>query len=76
MRLFIGRSDWIRTSDFLHPMQALYQAELHSGIHFYISADLKMQAKKSGCFLSKILLDCRHSLIIYKLFIIWKKKSF
>ena len=25
---FSGRDDWIRTSDFLHPMQALYQAEL------------------------------------------------
>ena len=25
---FIGRDERIRTSDFLHPMQALYQAEL------------------------------------------------
>ena len=24
-----GRGDWIRTSDFLHPKQALYQAEPH-----------------------------------------------
>ena len=26
----IGRSDWIRTSDFVVPNDALYQAELHS----------------------------------------------
>ena len=27
---FIGRSDWVRTSDLYVPNVALYQAELHS----------------------------------------------
>ena len=27
-----GRGDWIRTSDFLLPKQALYQAELRPGV--------------------------------------------
>lgn len=73
---YIGRSDWIRTSDFLHPMQALYQAELHSGNPLYISAYLKMQAKKSSCFLSKILLHCAHSLIIHQLLSYGKRRAF
>ena len=40
MPFFIGRDERIRTSDFLHPMQALYQAELRPETpivinHFY-----------------------------------------
>ena len=30
MRIKNGRSDWIRTSDPLHPMQVRYQAAPHS----------------------------------------------
>ena len=28
---FLGRDDWIRTSDHTHPMRVFYQAELHPG---------------------------------------------
>ena len=38
---FCGRDDWIRTSDFLHPMQALYQAELRPEFRY------NNQSKKS-----------------------------
>ena len=34
---YIGRDERIRTSDFLHPMQALYQAELRPETSPYIS---------------------------------------
>ena len=44
---FIGRDDWIRTSDHLHPMQMRYQAALHPDIdikNIYKTLLIKMQA--------------------------------
>ena len=39
---FIGRDERIRTSDFLHPMQALYQTELRpENLFFLIISNLQ-----------------------------------
>ena len=41
----VGRDDWIRTSDHLHPMQMRYQAALHPvNDDIYKTLLLKMQA--------------------------------
>ena len=46
----IGRDDWIRTSDFLHPMQALYQAELRpEKVEFIIITSSNIQFLKIFC---------------------------
>lgn len=47
---FIGRDERIRTSDILHPMQALYQAELRpENFSVYKTIPVKLQEKNS-CF--------------------------